>query len=96
MRALNCDYQSIVRKLIKVVKDCKEAHTRKAKYPAKQSTNAASKLRSTVSHVLGDKFAEATYKDADSDVDLDFLPDEEKSTNTMGVFQSDSVPQCSS
>jgi Gdp/GTP exchange factor required for growth at low temperatures len=77
--------------LIKVVKDCKEAHTRKGKAPAKQSTNTASKMRSTVSHVLGDKFAQATYKDADSDVDLDFLPDEEKSSNTMGGFQSDSV-----
>jgi hypothetical protein len=48
-------------------------------------------MRSTVSHVLGDKFAQATYKDADSDVDLDFLPDEEKSSSTMGGFQSDSV-----
>jgi hypothetical protein len=90
-RMLNRHYQSIVRKLIKVVKDCKEAHTRKGKSSTKQSTNTASKLRSTASHVLGDKFAEATYKDADSDLDLDFFPDEEKVSNTAGGFQRDPV-----
>jgi Gdp/GTP exchange factor required for growth at low temperatures len=86
---LNRDYQSIVRKLIKVVKDCKEAHTRRGKPPTKQPSNSISKLRSTVNHVLGDKFAEATYKDADSDVDLDFPPDEAGASNTTGGFQSD-------
>lgn len=88
---LNYNYQSIARKLIKVVKDCKDAHTKKSKSTTKQSPKATSKLRSTVNHVLGDKFAEATYKDADSDVDLDFLPDEEAAPGALGGFQNDSV-----
>ncbi|KAG6377845.1 hypothetical protein JVT61DRAFT_14626 [Boletus reticuloceps] len=69
------DGLSIVRKLIKVVKDCKEAHTRRryGKTSARQSISA--KPRPT--HVLGEKFAEAISKDEDdSDVDLDFAPGE--------------------
>ncbi|KAH7928036.1 ras GEF [Leucogyrophana mollusca] len=71
------DGLSIVRKLIKVVKDCKEAHTRRRRgsVSARQSMSLASKPRPT--HLLGDKFAEAISKqDEDSDVDLDFIPDE--------------------
>lgn len=81
-------FKIVVRKLIRVVKDCKEVHTRKGR-PAKQPTNKTSKLRSTVSHVLGEKFAEATYKEEDSDVDLDFLPDQGGPSSNLGGFQSD-------
>lgn len=77
------------------MKECREAHTRSKEKSlssskrASKSTNG-SKLRSTVSHVLGDKFAEATYKAEDSDVDLDF---DEAETNpiTARGFQSDTL-----
>ncbi|KAH7913649.1 hypothetical protein BJ138DRAFT_1145718 [Hygrophoropsis aurantiaca] len=65
----------IVRKLIKVVKDCKEAHTRRRRGSVSARQSMVSKPRPT--HVLGDKFAEAISKqNEDSDVDLDFVPDE--------------------
>lgn len=77
------------------MKECREAHTRnkeKPSSPSKQApkSTAGSKLRSTVSHVLGDKFAEATYKEEDSDVDLDFDEVETSPTTARG-FQSDTL-----
>ena len=67
--------QSIVRKLIKVVKDCKEAHTRRHYGTSSARQSISAKPRPT--HVLGEKFAEAISKDQDdSDVDLDFAPEE--------------------
>lgn len=67
--------QSIVRKLIKVVKDCKEAHTRRRYGTSSARHSISTKPRPT--HVLGEKFAEAISKDQDdSDVDLDFAPEE--------------------
>lgn len=67
--------QSIVRKLIKVVKDCKEAHTRRRYGTSSARQSISTKPRPT--HVLGEKFAEAISKDQDdSDVDLDFAPEE--------------------
>ncbi|KAI6020521.1 hypothetical protein EDC04DRAFT_2901754 [Pisolithus marmoratus] len=68
--------QSIVRKLIKVVKDCKEAHTRRrrASVSARKSIVTTPTLRPT--HLLEDKFAEAISKDQDnSDADFDFVAD---------------------
>ncbi|KAI6021913.1 hypothetical protein EDC04DRAFT_2732249 [Pisolithus marmoratus] len=68
--------QSIVRKLIKVVKDCKEPHTRRrrASVSARRSITTTPKPRPT--HLLGEKSAEAISKDQDdSDFDLDFVPD---------------------
>ncbi|KAI6021926.1 ras guanine nucleotide exchange factor domain-containing protein [Pisolithus marmoratus] len=63
----------IVRKLI--VKDCKEAHTRRrrASVSARSSITTTPKPRPT----HREKFAEAISKDqGDSDVDLDFVPDD--------------------
>lgn len=74
------DGLSIVRKLIKVVKDCKEAHTRRRRgsVSARKSLTSTPKPRPT--HVLGEKFAEAISKNQDdSDVDLDFVPDDRMS-----------------
>ncbi|KAG9310872.1 hypothetical protein JVU11DRAFT_8727 [Chiua virens] len=69
------DGLSIVRKLIKVVKDCKEAHTRRRYGTSSARQSISIKPRPT--HVLGEKFAEAISKDQDdSDVDLDFAPEE--------------------
>ncbi|KAG6866328.1 hypothetical protein C0991_005795 [Blastosporella zonata] len=71
--------QGIVRKLIKVAKECKQAHTRlPASSGSKPRASISSKAPET--HVLGAKFAAATRKassdEDDFDVDLDFLPDE--------------------
>ncbi|KAF9221832.1 ras GEF [Gyrodon lividus] len=72
------DGLSIVRKLIKVVKDCKEAHTRRLHGSSSARQSVSTKPRPT--HVLGEKFAEAISKDQDdSDVDLDFAPDDRMS-----------------
>ncbi|KAG6844232.1 hypothetical protein H0H87_008645 [Tephrocybe sp. NHM501043] len=71
------DSLGIVRKLMKVAKECKQAHTR---LPARSSSKPRNSMSSKPqNHVLGAKFAAATRKasgdDDDSDVDLDFLPD---------------------
>ncbi|KAJ7789623.1 hypothetical protein B0H13DRAFT_817304 [Mycena leptocephala] len=75
------DGLSIVRKLKKVAKDCKKVHTRapsKPKQPPATSTKAPAENHG---HVLDESFAATTRKapveDEDSDVDLDFLPDEQ-------------------
>ncbi|KAH7882692.1 hypothetical protein F5I97DRAFT_1816323 [Phlebopus sp. FC_14] len=84
------DGLSIVRKLIKVVKDCKEAHTRRRRgsTSARQSISNPPKPRRT--HVLGEKFAEATSTNRDdSDVDLDFVPDDRM---RMSVFLGNDEP----
>ncbi|KIJ64268.1 hypothetical protein HYDPIDRAFT_112248 [Hydnomerulius pinastri MD-312] len=72
------DGLSVVRKLIKVVKDCKEAHTRRRHGSASARQSLSTKPRPT--HLLGEKFAEAISKSQDdSDVDLDFAPDDRMS-----------------
>ncbi|KAF7977887.1 hypothetical protein HWV62_2432 [Athelia sp. TMB] len=68
------DGLSIVRKLCKVAKDCRDAHTKKHN-PKRMSAYKSATVRSTGS-LLGEKFAAATFKEEDSDVDLDFLPEE--------------------
>ncbi|KAJ6539928.1 hypothetical protein B0H10DRAFT_2245371 [Mycena sp. CBHHK59/15] len=77
------DGLSIVRKLKKVAKDCKKVHTRapsKPKEPRPTSIKAVPEKPEKQGHVLGEQFAAATRKapadEEDSDVDLDFLPDE--------------------
>ncbi|KAG2151000.1 uncharacterized protein EDB93DRAFT_1276744 [Suillus bovinus] len=85
------DGLNIVRKLIKVVKDCKEAHTRRHRsgsVSARQSLNIPTRPRPT--HVLGEKFAEAisSKQQDDSDVDLDFAPDEPP-THPQSIFHGD-------
>lgn len=63
--------------MIKVVKDCKEAHIRRRRgsVSAHKSSSSAPKPRPT--HLLGEKFAEAIFKNEDdSDIDLDFVPDD--------------------
>ncbi|KAG1750327.1 uncharacterized protein EDB91DRAFT_1216985 [Suillus paluster] len=85
------DGLNIVRKLIKVVKDCKEAHTRRHRSgsaSARQSISIPTKPRPT--HVLGEKFAEAisSKHQDDSDVDLDFAPDEPP-THPQSIFYGD-------
>ncbi|KAG1842379.1 hypothetical protein DFJ58DRAFT_855296 [Suillus subalutaceus] len=85
------DGLNIVRKLIKVVKDCKEVHTRRHRsgsVSARQSLNIPTKPRPT--HVLGEKFAEAisSKHQDDSDVDLDFAPDESPA-HPQSIFHGD-------
>ena len=63
--------QSIVRNLVKVVKDRKEAHTR-----CRSGTSSAHQSIPTETNVLGETFAEAISKDQDdSDAGPDFAPE---------------------
>ncbi|KAF7326699.1 hypothetical protein MVEN_02607100 [Mycena venus] len=85
------DGLSIVRKLKKVAKDCKKVHTRapsKPKQPRPTSVKAAPS-----DNLLGESFAAATRKasaeDEDSDVDLDFLPDEQALPDPVGISGGD-------
>ncbi|KAI6020504.1 ras guanine nucleotide exchange factor domain-containing protein [Pisolithus marmoratus] len=71
------DGLTIVRKLIQVVKDCKEVHTRgrHASVSARKSITTTPTPRPT--HLLGENFVEAISKNQDdSNVDLDFIPDD--------------------
>ena len=70
-------YKGIVRRLVKLAKECKRAHTRAIEKP-KPSSQPKVVSDSQESHLLGKSFAEAIKKSAveeeDSDLDLDFLP----------------------
>ncbi|KAF7297266.1 hypothetical protein MIND_00959800 [Mycena indigotica] len=90
------DGLSIVRKLKKVAKECRQIHTRSSKSQAsrptsvKAPTTQQTEVESKASHVLGERFAAATRKaadDEDSDVDLDFAADQDASERT--AFNSD-------
>ncbi|KAF8900418.1 hypothetical protein CPB84DRAFT_1778876 [Gymnopilus junonius] len=75
------DAIGIVRRLIKVAKECRGAHTRTNEKPKSVfQPNDSQSEGPTVDHVLGKSFAQAIRKpqDDDSDLDLDFLPDETK------------------
>ncbi|KAJ3574858.1 hypothetical protein NP233_g1486 [Leucocoprinus birnbaumii] len=72
----NTDGLGIVKRLIKVAKECKQAHTQ-----VKSLKNKPEKPIKPQDHVLGKQFAEIVTKKAleegeDSDLDLDFLPEE--------------------
>ncbi|KAJ7222399.1 hypothetical protein GGX14DRAFT_663607 [Mycena pura] len=85
------DGLSIVRKLKKVAKDCKKAHTRAPPAPSRPTSARVVPPKSSQGHVLGESFAAATRKmpdDEDSDVDLDFLPDEEAMPDAPSAFSS--------
>ncbi|KAJ6578832.1 hypothetical protein DFH09DRAFT_1030705 [Mycena vulgaris] len=75
------DGLSIVRKLKKVAKDCKKVHTRTPAKPKEPRPTSIKSVPESQGHVLGKSFAAATRKapveEEDSDVDLDFLPDEQ-------------------
>ncbi|KAJ7456961.1 hypothetical protein FB451DRAFT_1275377 [Mycena latifolia] len=75
------DGLSIVRKLKKVAKDCKKVHTRAPAKPKEPRPTSIKSVPESQGHVLGKSFAAATRKvpveEEDSDVDLDFLPDEQ-------------------
>lgn len=82
--------KGIVRRLIKVAKECKQAHSRSASKPKPRTPVRPKRERK---HVLGERFAEATRKpgveEEDSDVDLDFLPDEAGLSDITSGFPSD-------
>lgn len=68
-----------MRRLVKVAKECKQAHTRASTKPKAQDSppKPATTTSEKQDHLLGKQFAEATSKkEEDSDLDLDFLPDE--------------------
>lgn len=78
------EIQGIVKRLIKVAKECKQAHTQIKSAKAKPE-----KTPQPQDHVLGKKFAEIVTKKAmeeaeDSDLDLDFLPEEARVPEATG------------
>ncbi|KAF8970688.1 hypothetical protein BDZ97DRAFT_1694461 [Flammula alnicola] len=82
----------IVRRLVKVAKECKRAHTRTVEKP-KPTSPPKEAEEQPVDHLLGKSFAEAIRKtspdDDSSDLDLDFLPDEAKAEDSPTGFPSD-------
>ncbi|PPQ80324.1 hypothetical protein CVT25_003607 [Psilocybe cyanescens] len=88
------DATDIVKRLIKVAKECKRAHTRTSEKPKSSSEpkSSSDSEERPVDHVLGKSFAEAIRKlpqeDNESILDLDFLPDEAKIEEVSG-FPSD-------
>lgn len=80
----NTDGLGIVKRLIKVAKECKQTHTQ-----VKSSKNKPEKSVKPQDHVLGKQFAEIVTKKAqeegeDSDLDLDFLPEEAQVPESTG------------
>jgi hypothetical protein len=82
-----------VRRLIKVAKECKRAHTRATEKPKQPSTPPREPEENPVEHLLGKSFAEAIRKppaeDDVSELDLDFLPDEARVDEPSSGFPSD-------
>ncbi|TFK36540.1 hypothetical protein BDQ12DRAFT_686594 [Crucibulum laeve] len=77
------DGLGIVRRLIKVAKDCKQAHTRQTAKPQPEGpgrpAGSAPQAGPSKPHLFGENFSEATRKlatDDDGDLDLDFLLEE--------------------
>lgn len=90
------DGLGIVRRLIKVVKQCKQAHTRTRSIPKiRPRSKRVEPADEKRMHLLGEKFAAATRKsvveDEDSDVDLDFLPDQAAFTDSSSIFHPDAA-----
>jgi hypothetical protein len=77
-----------VRKLKKIAKECREAHSRGKRSTSSDSSNTKGKVFQSLDRILGDlsngvnfaatlrKMSAAQQEDEDSDVDLDFNPDE--------------------
>ncbi|KJA24910.1 hypothetical protein HYPSUDRAFT_65218 [Hypholoma sublateritium FD-334 SS-4] len=96
------DATDIVRRLIKVAKECKRAHIRtnerpKAddETPVRTDAETLDPADQSVEHLLGKSFAEATRKvkpptrDDVSELDLDFLPDDAKTDDAPLGFPND-------
>ncbi|KAI0790961.1 hypothetical protein C8Q75DRAFT_805834 [Abortiporus biennis] len=83
------DAQSIVRKLRKVVLDCKDAHMRKSGKPVSTSMDRPGALPASLGDLSNGHFAEALRKAVgkdveDADIDLDF--DEGGRQDTTSIF----------
>lgn len=91
-------FKGIVRRLIRVAKDCKRIHIRATEEPElRVTTNPAAEAEAQrAGNLLGKSFGEAVRKaptmmvsDTESELDLDFLPDEAKLEETAPGFPSD-------
>jgi hypothetical protein len=87
--------QGIVRRLVKVAKECKRAHTHAIEKPkpSPQPKVVSESAKGSESHLLGKSFAEAIKKSSveeeDSDLDLDFLPDDANLEDFPNGFHTD-------
>ncbi|KAL5520295.1 hypothetical protein ACEPAG_9508 [Sanghuangporus baumii] len=90
------DARNIVKKLKKVAKDCKEAHSRVSK--SNKKAEKKGKVMQSIDKIFGDlssgvnfaatlrKVSAAQHEEEDSDVDLDFNPDESSPfSDTIGI-----------
>ena len=82
-----------MRRLVKVAKECKRAHTRAIEKPkAPQPRVVSGSQEDSEGHLLGKSFAEAIKKAAeeeDSDLDLDFLPGDANPEDFPSGFLTD-------
>ena len=84
-----------MRRLVKVAKECKRAHTRAIEKPkpSPQPKAVSDPQEGTESHLLGKSFAEAIKKSAveedDSDLDLDFMPGDTNLEDFPSGFPTD-------
>ena len=83
-----------MRRLVKVAKECKRAHTRAIEKPkvSPQPKVVSDLQEDSEGHLLGKSFAEAIKKAAeeeDSDLDLDFLPDDANLEDFPTGFHTD-------
>ena len=84
-----------MRRLVKVAKECKRAHTRAIEKPkpSPQPKVVSDSQEGSESHLLGKSFAEAIRKslveEEDSDLDLDFLPGDANLEDLPSGFPTD-------
>jgi GDP/GTP exchange factor required for growth at low temperature len=85
-----------VRRLVKVAKECKRAHTRAIEKPkaCPQPKVVSDPQEGPEGHLLGKSFAEAikikkAAEEEDSDLDLDFLPDDTNFEDFLSGFPTD-------
>lgn len=84
-----------MRRLVKVAKECKRAHTRAIEKPKATSQPKAvpDSQEGSEAHLLGKSFAKAiqkpTVEEEDSDLDLDFLPGDANPEDFLSGFHID-------
>ncbi|KAH8112047.1 ras GEF [Phellopilus nigrolimitatus] len=91
------DARNIVKKLKKVAKDCKDAHSRQSK--SSSGSEKKGKVMQSIDKILGDlsngvnfaatlrKVSAAQHEEEDSDVDLDFNPEESSPFSDVAGIQ---------
>ncbi|KAI0313469.1 hypothetical protein OF83DRAFT_1141131 [Amylostereum chailletii] len=95
------DATGIVRKLISVVRECKEVHTQRIRPPTGTTTRSTSPPSASPparGHQLGELFGNSlnalprkSWSSNDSDLDLDFIPEGESTMNGDSISNGDKL-----